>query len=89
MPLPRKESLEAENARLKAEVERLQDFNDGLMVMRLQDEKGNLLTFSDYARLKAQVERLTKAGDNLVEVFEKDTPLAEAWEAAKEGKSKP
>ena len=71
---------------LKAEVERLQDFNDGLMVMRLQDEKGNLLTFSDYARLKAQVERLTKAGDNLVEVFEKDTPLAEAWEAAKEGK---
>jgi hypothetical protein len=58
-----RQELREEIARLKAEVERLQDFNDGLMAMRLQDEKGNLLTASDYARLKAEVERLTKAGD--------------------------
>ena len=48
-----------EYARLKAEVERLQDFNDGLMAMRWQDEKGNLLTAADYNRLRAEVERLT------------------------------
>jgi chromosome condensin MukBEF complex kleisin-like MukF subunit len=54
---------------LKAEVERLEDFNDGLMAMRWQDEKGNLLTASDYNRLKAEVERLTKAGDAMAKII--------------------
>jgi len=79
--------LETENTRLKAEVERLQDFNDGLMAMRLQDEKGNLLTASDYARLKAEVERLNKAGDAMASGLqgmagERVKALADEWNEA-------
>lgn len=58
--LARFTSTYEENNRLKAEVERLQDFNDGLMSMRWMDEKGNLLTAGDYNRMKAEIERLTK-----------------------------
>jgi hypothetical protein len=88
-------------ARLKAEVERLQDFNDGLMAMRWQDEKGNLLTASDYNRLKAEVERLTEAGDAMYEskigyygeqiledMKHHSGELCRNWNAAKEGKTK-
>ena len=81
------QSLEAENARLKAEVERL----DG----KLQ----NLNVFYDEALdknddLKAQVERLTKAGDELWEfakLADTNAPIERRkalkdWNDAKEGK---
>ena len=45
-------------ARLKAEVERLEDFNAGLLAMQWKDEKGNLLTAADYNRMRAEIKRI-------------------------------
>ena len=67
--------LEAENARLKAEVERLTAFTTRTIIPNEE--------------LQAQVERLTKAGDNLVYVVTEHPvaePFVKAWNAAKEGK---
>ena len=67
--------LEAENARLKAEVERLTAFTTRTII--------------PHEELQAQVERLTKAGDNLVYVVTEHPvaePFVKAWFAAKEGK---
>ena len=67
--------LEAENARLKAEVERLTAFTTRTIIPNEE--------------LQAQVERLTKAGDNLVYVVTEHPvaePFVKAWLAAKEGK---
>ena len=79
MPAPRKESLEAENARLKAEVEQLGAFKTHTIIPNelLQAEVERLQNNCDYldqkldeeldksAMLCGQVERLTKAGDLL------------------------
>ena len=74
IPAPRKESFEEENARLKAEVERLRNLGiklDGYVDL-LQGENA----------------RLRKAGDAVCEspyLWETD-PAVIAWRAAKEGK---
>ena len=77
--------IQAENARLKAEVERLKKFNQEAMAHIEKEER------KSRERLEMeqeQVERLTKAGDAMVEalVFE-DEPCKEIadWEAAKQG----
>ena len=71
----------AENARLKAEVE------------RLEANTTKLCTHGDaeIARLKAEVERLTKAGDAMAKVIDADATawferVVRDWNAAKEGK---
>ena len=64
-----------ENARLKAEVERLTAFTTRTIIPNEE--------------LQAQVERLTKAGNNLVYVVTEHPvaePFVKAWFAAKEGK---
>jgi len=89
MPAPRKDSLEAENARLKAEVERL--------TSDLQMEKENedrLVRLHQDAR--NEVERLTKAGDAMADSWldgirainweAEDVKELRDWNAAKEGK---
>jgi hypothetical protein len=66
--------LEAENARLKAEVERLTAFTTRTIIPNEE--------------LQKQVERLTKAGDAVCEspyLWETDPTVIE-WRAAKEGK---
>jgi len=76
------QSLEAENALLKAEVERLTKQN-ALATPR------HLIASQDIKTLREQVERLTKAGDNLVYVVTEHPvaePFVKAWFAAKEGK---
>jgi ABC-type uncharacterized transport system fused permease/ATPase subunit len=79
----RLEMAEAENARLKTEVEHLMVFCNCTLIPNKE--------------LQAQVERLTKAGDELVGLLEhmdvivdmdSDHPEVEAWNAAKEGKSR-
>ena len=57
-----KESLEAENARIKSEVERLTKQN-ALATPR------HLIASQDIKTLREQVERLTKAGDELERVL--------------------
>jgi len=66
--------LDAENARLKAEIERLTAFTTRTIIPNEE--------------LQAQVERLTKAGDAVCEspyLWETD-PAVIAWRAAKDGK---
>jgi hypothetical protein len=75
--LVRANLLEAENARLKAEVEWLNDFCT--------------ITIIPNRELKAQIERLTKAGDAMAFIMahQKDSEFngfIEDWNAAKEGK---
>jgi hypothetical protein len=65
-------AIEAENARLKAEVERLTAFTTRTIIPNEE--------------LQAQVERLTKAGDELGEWFMDIHPSKKKWDAAKEGK---
>jgi len=82
--------LDIENQHLKAEVDRLEDFNFNLRNFLMQDEKGNLLCYADYARLKAEVERLTKAGDAMAKLLSCcGNPQSEVrgWNAAKEVQS--
>ena len=87
--------LEAENARLKAEVERLTKHDDGdcrHFIMRTLLEAQN--TF-----LKSQVERLTKAGDAMASSIQFNEEMSQdyngptivhqsvqRWNAAKGGK---
>jgi hypothetical protein len=72
------EALEAENARLKAEVERLEAFTTRTIIPNEE--------------LQAQVERLTKAGDTIIQILCKYVPPTGAkyalmdWRDAKEGK---
>ena len=79
--LVRANLLEAENARLKAEVERLTAFTTRTIIPNEE--------------LQAQVERLTKAGDALADKVNYhyvemgawgNHPIVQAWKAAKEGK---
>ena len=84
--LARFEKVASENARLKAEVERLTESRD--RQVEINHELDDLCT-----RLKAEVERLRKAGDELAKNFKVQTwPWTSrfncylAWNAAKEGK---
>ena len=88
--------LEAENTRLKAEVNELKSQPDPLTAYLYAAE----LAKDDIKRLKAQVERLTKAGDELhaflinyiVESRISSAylnKLDDGWHAAKEGKGQP
>jgi phage host-nuclease inhibitor protein Gam len=68
--------LNAENARLKTEVERLTAFTTRTIIPNKE--------------LQAQVERLTKAGDAMLKAIKVTDPILdwkiELWNAAKEGK---
>lgn len=85
---------QAENARLKAEVERLRasSFVTAVPVEeyeKLKAELTNCKAEADY--LKAEVERLRKAGDAMAEQliyegYSNDEEPCKAWNAAKEGK---
>ena len=85
--------LEAENARLKAEVEELKSQPDPLTAYLYAAE----LAKDDIKRLKSEVERLTKAGDAMLSEWasgdEKDAKnflkALVVWNAAKEGKGQP
>ena len=91
--------LEAENARLKAEVERLTlasqgavKYVDHTMALTRQSMEHH----KQVSRLEAQVERLTKAGDAVYQVlaFRRSDPeltsmVGEQWHKAKEGKDQP
>ena len=81
-------SLEADNARLKAEVERLTAFTTRTIIPNEE--------------LQAQVERLTKAGDAMASSIQFNEEMAkdyngptivhqsvQRWNAAKEGKPQP
>jgi chromosome segregation ATPase len=82
-------------ARLKAEVERLTQFNDTL-ALRYDATKSMLDGCAkEIEEMEAEVERLRKAGDALEQevigcYFEQDDPAdsesLRAWRAAKEGK---
>jgi hypothetical protein len=77
--------LNKENARLKAEVERLTPL------------LGDIVSFDEYHKLLQQVERLTKAGNAMAEDLLKEFGRKEMlkyqpyqdWNAAKEGKGQP
>ena len=87
--------LEAENARLKAEVERLTN-NCDYLDKKLDEE------LDKSAMLCGQVERLTKAGDAMASSIQFNEEMAkdyngptivhqsvQRWNAAKEGKPQP
>jgi hypothetical protein len=77
---------QAENARLKAEVEQFKFTLEEERQIAREDWAG---LRHENARLKSEVERLTKAGDNLVFVVTEHPvaePFVKAWFAAKEGK---
>ena len=82
--------IEAENARLKAEVERLTERNQFLEQIDSYLQDGiNMANEERCIELEAQVERLTKAGDNMARVCHGiygGLPLWEEWNKAKEGK---
>jgi predicted RNase H-like nuclease (RuvC/YqgF family) len=71
--------LNKENARLKAEVERLKIDAYKKLSMRIEIDK-----------LKAQIEYLTNAGNGMANAINGDynheLPCVKAWNAAKEGK---
>jgi predicted RNase H-like nuclease (RuvC/YqgF family) len=78
---------QAENARLKAEVERLNNESD--ILQKCCEHQKNRIE-----RLKAEVERLTKAGDEMEKVIwlaeciagvEHTEKSSQAWNAAKKG----
>jgi hypothetical protein len=80
--LVRASLLEAENARLKTEVQHLMIFCNSTLIPSKELQAEN-------ARLKAEVERLRKAGDAMERslAFEyPDSPKVKDWNAAKEGK---
>ena len=84
------DKLHQENARLKAEVERLTPL------------LGDIVSFDEYHKLLQQVERLTKAGDAMASSIQFNEEMAkdyngptivhqsvQRWNAAKEGKGQP
>ena len=80
--LVRANLLEAENARLKAEVNGLKEerrFLNGRLDHFVQQTVKN----------REQVKRLTKAGDAMVDWFFDSDSLVKDWNAAKEGKCQP
>ena len=82
--LVRASLLDAENARLKAEVGELAD------ALKLASEVGIKIA-DEVTRLKAEVERLRKAGDAMANWMDelgspRAVPFFQAWNAGKEGK---
>ena len=79
-------NMHKENARLKAEVERLKS----LVESNLNQSKLAMAKSDAYVRtLESQVERLTEAGDDLaiwLGFEDPDSPRIAEWNAAKEGK---
>jgi N-acetylglucosamine kinase-like BadF-type ATPase len=82
------QKLREENARLKAQVERLKSEPDALTAYLYADT----LRRDDIKTLKAHIERLTKAGDTIIQILCKYVPPTGAkyalmdWRDAKEGK---
>ena len=77
--------LSAENARLKAEVERLESMADENAHLH----KGIYSLSLNVVQLKDEVERLRKAGDAMERSLSfayPDSPKIKDWNAAKEGK---
>jgi hypothetical protein len=70
IPPPRKESLESENARLKAEVERLTAVSEAWKKRRLDKVEAECINWADVekenVRLKAEVERLTALNQKIM-----------------------
>ncbi len=82
--------LQAENVRLKSEVERL---DTGIQPEGSNDAVGRAVNVllekeKEIARLQAKVERLIKAGDDLAKPLEVEGYVGaiKYWNAAKEGK---
>ena len=87
--------LKAENARLKAEVERLTAKQTDIDRVQAQSDfyRSKLMNETAYTadiqlldqvkHLEAQVERLTKGGDEMVTFFPETGRIANAWHAAK------
>ena len=96
--LVRASLLEAENARLQAEIERLKADNKSqtnacrINTFMLKDQIDDL--YAENANLKAEVERLRKAGDAVCSALilfemkseEEREERIKTWSAAKEGK---
>ena len=88
IPKP-KESLEAENARLKEEVKRLEAViesykESGIRIFAMMDEERR-----NTSHLKAEVERLREAGDEMAGWVGKEwcpSWVVNDWNTAKEGK---
>jgi predicted RNase H-like nuclease (RuvC/YqgF family) len=86
------EKLQIDNARLKAEVERLRDGVETMTWNASGVVTTQWVRAVEYDRLKAEVERLTKAGDELERVLTSKMSSYEIgyasfqWRAAKEGK---
>ena len=81
-----------ENARLKAEVERLtSEVSYDNRVQLHVDKLAGEFTQAEVERLKAEVERLRKHGDAMAEALEAAgfTTARDFWNAAKEGKGQP
>ena len=75
--------LNAENARLKAEVERLKERNQFLEQIDSYLQSANLNAEEQRSlELEAQVERLTKAGDVMAIILQYDE-VSKEWNAAK------
>ena len=92
------QKLREENARLKAEVERLTADLPKMVAWGRGLEHDKRLLQEDYARLRAEVERLTEAGDDLAmmvghievkgDAHRMMLEFSNEWNAAKEGKTK-
>jgi hypothetical protein len=76
--------LEAENATLRAEVERLEKALEEEAACQVGHQENAILI----GRLEAQVERLTKAGDAMAEQLDglSFDSVWDFWNAAKKGK---
>ena len=91
------EELNKENARLKAEVERLRKLFADTERLMLLDGEYEAAKVGTYARLKAEVETLRKAGDAMADAmdrngchdngdYDENVRVTNEWTAAKEGK---
>ena len=88
------EELKAENARLKAEVEKL-TFDPSLYLDDAGEWMPRHIHLTAVERLKAENERLTKAGDAMASIikyhpdanaFDAVPDVVKRWNAAKEGR---
>jgi len=94
--------MEAENARLKADVERLKAKQTDIDRVQAQSDfyRSKLINGTEYTanvqlidqvkHLEAQIERLTKAGDAIYQSFDQfgqvDAMTLKKWQTAKDGK---
>ena len=86
------QKLKEENARLKAEVERLEKTEEYLQNTLNQYALDDMRLTAELARLKAEVERLNRHGDLMLKfaaanmAYPAYATIAKDWNAAKEGK---